>query len=211
MYHNRAFALSKAQYRWIAKFDSDFVAYTDEDGELSLSTLRKKILNTRPFWLTSFEISLVNLYRTLKQCGLSVKIEKKVYIAPPLTAMHKIFLNTPILAFKRIGRWEHIPYNRIYRKIKTKEPSIFHLTLNSDYILFKRSERTNWREIGNFQLYPTLDDYINKYVLPIKYKSRLDEAITQYIENDVLPYIQDYDEQKYFKYPKSLRRIIDGD
>lgn len=210
LYYNRAYALTKAKYRWIAKFDSDFVAYTDEDAELSISNLRKKILGTLPFWFTSFKVGLVNIYRTLEQCGLDIQIEKKLYIAPPFTAMHKVFLNTPLLGFKRVGRWEHIPYNRLYIKRNTDKPSFFHLTLNSDEMLFNRSERTNWREQGDFQTYPTLNDYINRYVLPIKYKTTLDTAINSYIINDVLPYIQKYSEEKYYKYPKSLRSIIDN-
>jgi glycosyltransferase involved in cell wall biosynthesis len=210
LHHNRAFALTKAKYRWIAKFDADFVAYTEEDGELSISNLRNTILQTFPFWFISFKVALINIYRSLTECGLDIKIEKKIYIAPPFTAMHKIFLNTPLLAFKRVGRWEHIPYNRFYWKKNTKGVSFFHLTLNSDTTLFRRSERTNWREHGDFEKYPILDEYIKKYVLPIKYQMTLEKAINNYVENDILPYIQNYDETKYHRYPKSLRRIIDN-
>ena len=211
LYHNRAFALSKAKYRWIAKFDADFVAYTEEDEELSISNLRREILKTLPIWFISFKIGLINLYRTLRECGLDIKIEKKLYLAPPFTSMHKIFLNTPILAFQRIGRWEHIPYNRLYWKKNIKGVSFFHLTLNSDATLFRRSERTNWREEGDFETYPTLDDYIINYVLPIKYQTTLADAIKRYITSDVIPYLQQYNEKIYYRYPKTLRRIIDNE
>ena len=211
LYQNRAFALTKAKYRWVAKFDADFVAYTEEDEELSILNLRKKILNTTPFWLISFKVGLINIYRTLKECGLDIKIEKKIYIAPPFTAMHKIFLNTPLLAFKRVGRWEHIPFNRLYWKKNTKGVSFFHLTLNSDATLFRRSERTNWRERGDFKTYPTLDHYIDIYVLPIKYQTTLENAIKRYINNDIEPYLQEYKEELYYRYPKILRRIIDNE
>lgn len=210
LYHNRAFALSKSNFRWIAKFDADFVAYNDEDGNLSISNLRKRILSTIPFWFISFKVSLINIHRTINQCGLDDLPKKKIYVATPITAMHKIFLNTPFLKFKRIGRWEHIPYNRIYIKKDAGKPSFFHLTMKSDLDTFKRSERTNWRERGEFKLYPTLDDYINNYVLPEKYKTTLEIAINQYITSDLLPYLQTYDEKRYYKYPKRLKRLIDA-
>jgi len=172
LYYNRAFALTKAKYRWIAKFDSDFVAYTDEDLDLSISNLRKQILNTIPFWFTSFKIKLINIYRTIIQCGIDKNGRKQIdstrveghYVPQVYTEMSKVFLNTPILSFKRMGRWEHIPYSRIYRVIDTISPAFFHLTLKSDINLFYRSERTNWRQLGDFITYPTLEKYINNYI-----------------------------------------------
>lgn len=218
LYYNRAFALTKARYRWVAKFDSDFIAYTDEDGDLSISNLRKQILGTLPFWFISFKIELINIYRTITQCGIdkgtrkqidSIKVEGH-YVPQIYTKMAKVFLNTPILVFKRMERWEHIPYSRIYRKIDTKNPSFFHLTLKSDINLFYRSERTNWRQLGDFNTYPTLNEYINNYVLLKVYKCSLDEAIKIYIKKEVLPYLQEYKEKAYYPYPKSIKKARDN-
>ncbi|GAB6074884.1 glycosyltransferase family 2 protein [Nautilia lithotrophica] len=218
LYHNRAFALSKAKYRWVAKFDADFIAYTDQDGELSISKLRNKILNTLPFWLIAFKVKLINIYRTINECGIDRNKRKKIdkykveghYVPQVYSEMAKVFLNTPLLKFIKIGRWEHIPYSRFYINIKTKKPYIFHLTLNDDKTLFYRSERTNWRELGDFKKYPTLEDYILKYVLPIKYKMPLNKAIEKYINEDVLPFLQEYDEKKYYPYPKIIKRLIEN-
>jgi len=218
LYYNRAFALSKAKYRWVAKFDADFIAYTNEDGELSISNLRKQILKTVPFWLISFKIKLINIYRKITECGIDRNKRKKIdaykveghYVPQVDSEMAKVFLNTPLLKFTRIGRWEHIPYNRFYIKIDTKRPYIFHLTLNDDKNLFYRSERTNWRELGDFTKYPTLEDYIQKYVLPTKYNCSLEEAIQRYINKDVLPFLQKYDESKYYPYPNKIKRLIEN-
>jgi glycosyltransferase involved in cell wall biosynthesis len=218
LYYNRAYALTKAKYRWIAKFDADFIAYNDEDADLSISHLRKRILNTIPFWLISFRIKLVNIYKTIRQCGID-KRERKMgdnkkkeghYVPPIYTEMDKIFLNTPLLKFKRMGRTEHIPYTRLYLKYKTSNPSFFHLTLKSEENLFYRSERTNWREKGDFETYPTLEDYILNYVLPQKYKTTKHEAIKKYSKNHVEPYLMKYDEDRNYPYPERIKKEMDS-
>lgn len=43
LYHNRQFALKQSKYRWICRFDSDFVAYTD--GKNNILTLRKFLVD----------------------------------------------------------------------------------------------------------------------------------------------------------------------
>lgn len=218
LYYNRAFALSKAKYRWIAKFDADFVAYNDEDGDLSISHLRERILNTTPFWLISFRVKLVNIYKTITQCGIDKSERKAVnnkqkeghYVPPIYTEMDKIFLNTPLLKFKRMGRTEHIPYSRLYLKYRTYNPSFFHLTLKSEENLFFRSERTNWREKGDFETYPTLEDYVLNHVLLEKYQSTKSEAITNYIKKDVEPYLINYEEKKNYSYPERIKKEMDS-
>lgn len=215
---NRSFALSKARYRWIAKFDGDFVAYTAADGDLSLLHLRDRILRTPPVWPTLFELRLVNLYRTVGQCGIDREwrdrsnstSERGKYIAPIYTKMPKIFLNTRFLTFRRVGRWEIVPHTRFYRKMRTRHPAIFHITLKSDEDLFRRSERTNWRELGHFDEYPTLDSYIRDFVLAKKYRCGYYEAIMRYIRDEVTPYLQDYDPNIHYPYPYVLTKLIDS-
>jgi glycosyltransferase involved in cell wall biosynthesis len=214
--YNRAFAHSRARYRWIAKFDSDFVAYNDEDEERSIRHLREKILNTSAIYPVEFHLTLINIYRSIFECGTDRdrrerKADGKVgghYVPGIYSRMPKIFLNTPLLKFVRKGRWEHIRFEKIYRKIKIDRPYIFHLTLNPDLELFRRSERTNWRELGNFDLYPDLDSYIENYVLPVKYKLPLQEAVKKYIAEDISPYLQKYREEDNYPYPARIKRLI---
>ena len=219
LYHNRDFALSKAKYRWVFRGDSDYVAYNDEDGKYSIRNLRNRIMQTLAIYPTAFWLEQVNLYYKINMTGISKKFREKQkngkfrgHFVPETFAgyMPRIYLNTPFLKFIRQGRTEGVAYDRFYKQIFINQPYWFHITLKIDKDLFFRSERTNWRELGDFKKYPTLEDYIQKYVLPIKYKKPLDEAIKQYIDEEVLPFLQEYDEKKYCPYPKKIKRFIEN-
>ena len=122
--------------------------------------------------------------------------------------MPRIYLNTVLLKFIRQGRTEGVKYPQIYKQIFIEQPYWFHVTLKSDKDLFYRSERTNWRELGNFIDYPYLKDYIDKYVLKYKYKCSEKEAINRYISTNVLPLLVQYDAKKYYQYPLKLKHRI---
>ena len=66
---------------------------------------------------------------------------------------------------------------------------------------FFRSERTNWRQSGDFKRYPTLQSYIES-VADQKYGTGdLAEAARIYLENQFLPNLELYDQDKCFRYP----------
>ena len=138
-------------------------------------------------------------------------IKRDVNVQPPPTIaghMPRVYLNTPLLQFKKIKRREGAPYMKFYKKIYIDKPYWFHVTLKSDKDLFKRSERANWRSRDDFKSYPTLDDYIEKYVLPIKYKVDKKTAIKEYINTFIKPYLIDYNEIKYYPYPKKIKQLL---
>ena len=213
LYHNRAFALKKSKYRWIMRGDADFIAYTAEDGkEHDIINIRKVILKTSPFYPTLFSFKFVNLSYDFIYCRKD-KIEygqRLLSYDTPLGTIpnHRVYLNTWLLQFKRLGRWEGTPYLKLYRKIKISQPYFFHCTIKTDKDLFYRTERTNWRELGNYNKYPTLESYIFKYVLK-KMDMSLEEAIKEYIDKSVLPSLEKYDENKFLPYPKSIKKVID--
>jgi len=214
LYHNRAFALNKANYRWVMRGDADFIAYKDEDGTFSISNLRNKILNTLPIFPTLFKVKFINLSYDFLYCRKD-KVEYGTRLLSYDTPLgteenHRIYLNTPLLKFKRLGRWEGVPYIKFYRRITISRPYFFHCTIKSDKDLFYRTERTNWRELGDYKAYPTLEMYIDNYVLK-KVKMNLEEAIQEYIDNSVMPSLEIYDENKYFPYTKAIKRLIENE
>lgn len=74
--------------------------------------------------------------------------------------------------------------------------------------LFFRSERTNWRELGDYDTYPTLRDYIHS-IIPEKYgTSDIEEACNTYLVKTILPNIIQYDEAKYYPYPEMIRNTM---
>lgn len=215
LYQNRAYALSKAKYKWVMRCDADYVAYNDEDGKYSIQNLRKRILRTNTIFPTAFFMEQVNIYYKINMTGINKKFREiasdgKFYghFVPEVLAGHmsRIYLNTPILKFIRQGRTEGVRFPNIYKQIFIDQPYWFHITLKAKKDLFYRSERTNWRELGDYETYPYLKDYIEQHVLKNKYKATENEAIEQYMKRDVYPYLKEYDHEKYYAYPK---RIID--
>jgi glycosyltransferase involved in cell wall biosynthesis len=214
LYHNRAFALSKAKYRWVMRGDADYIAYNDEDGKYSIRNLRNRILQTQTLWPTAFWVEQVNIsidWNLTRKLKLEHKNIVLPYIAQPFNTgyMSRVYLNTPLLKFGRIGENEGVLYSKLYNQIFITQPYWFHCTLKSKEDLFLRTERRNWRKENNFILYPTLRDYFEKKVLKEKYNNMsFDEAKEFYFKNILLKSLEKYDEKKYFPYPKRIKRIL---
>ncbi|MBA5762801.1 glycosyltransferase [Vibrio sp. 404] len=219
LYQNRAYALSKAKYKWVMRGDADYVAYNDEDGKRSIQSLRKRILKTNTIFPTAFFLEQVNIYYRINMTGISKKFREKQrdgkftgHFVPETYAgyMSRIYLNTPLLKFIRQGRTEGVRFPKLYKQIFIDQPYWFHVTLKAKKDLFYRSERTNWRELGDYNTYPYLQDYIEKNTLVYKYSTSENEAIEQYMKDDVLPYLKEYDESKNYPYPQRILNEIES-
>ncbi|XNS81283.1 glycosyltransferase [Vibrio cyclitrophicus] len=216
LYQNREFALTKSKFRWVMRGDADFIAYNNEDGDKSILKFRDMLLRKKVIYPTSFNIQPVNInYRWDLTAKSDVDKSKRIpYMAKAwgLGGTDRVFLNTPLLKFVRKGRWEIYSFRKFYNRIKIEKPLYFHCTLKSDKDLFFRSERTNWRELGDFNKYPRLIDYVEKFVLKEKYNCKsLDEAIRIYMEEAILPNLEEYNEDKYFPYPKVIKKLISNE
>lgn len=213
LYKNRAFALTKARYRWVMRADADYIAYTDEDGRLSIRGLRNRILQTVTLWPTAFWLEQVNISI---DWGLTCKYEiDNNSINLPLGFafnsghMPRIYLNSPLLKFGRVGKNEGVLWGYIYKQVFLEQPYWFHCTLKSKEDLFLRTERRNWRELNNTILYPTLKDYFEKKVLNEKYSGmQFDKAKEYYFSEILMSSLTSYDENKYFPYPMAIKRIL---
>lgn len=213
LYKNRAFALTKARYRWVMRADADYIAYTDEDGRLSIRGLRNRILQTVTLWPTAFWLEQVNISI---DWGLTCKYEiDNNSINLPLGFafnsghMPRIYLNSPLLKFGRVGKNEGVLWGYIYKQVFLEQPYWFHCTFKSKEDLFLRTERRNWRELNNTILYPTLKDYFEKKVLNEKYSGMQFEKAKEYYFSEILmSSLTSYDENKYFPYPMAIKRIL---
>jgi glycosyltransferase involved in cell wall biosynthesis len=219
LYHNRAYALSKAKYRWVMRGDADYVAYNDEDGKYSIQNFRKRVLKTKAILPTAFFVEQVNTYYKINMTGISKKFREKAkegrftgHFVPETFAgyMPRIYLNTPLLKFIRQGRTEGVQYPNLYKQIFIEQPYWFHITLKTKKDLFYRSERTNWRELGDYKKYPYLEDYVNKYALKEKYKTDEETAIEKYMHDDVYSFLKEYDEDKNYPYPERIKKEMDS-
>ena len=214
LYHNRAFALTKAKYRWVMRGDADYVAYNDEDGKYSIRNLRNRIIQTKAIYPTAFWMEQVNisveLYLTRKY-KLNHKDLIPPYIGIPygVGSMPRIYLNTPFLKFGKNGENEGALYNAFYKQIFIDQPYWFHITLKNNEDLFLRTERRNWRKENNYIIYPTLKSYFEKKILKEKYHDKsFEEAMHYYIKNILYPSLEKYDETKFFPNPESIKKVL---
>ena len=210
LYHNRQYAFDRSQYRWVVRADVDFVAYTS--GELNIRHFREHLLRQpRGLLPKVYGAPLPNLNcdfwhtgRVPSDVQLGVDDPGR-YVAGPLTAPNpRIYEVFPGFKFRRLGRWEGTSFHRMVRFLRQvwPQPLWMHCNLKSDRSYLFRSERTNWRELGDFQRYPTLESYLLEKIRD-KYQTRdLDRAAQQFMQQNVYPYLQLYDPDKFAPYPE---------
>jgi len=208
LYHNRQYALEHSNYNWIARIDSDYIAYIS--GEFNIKYLRDIILNTKQsIWPIAFEITQVNLIYEFEHTGIPREVRPKgagPHVPDPLVTLPaRIVQYFPRMKFTRLGRWEGIRFQRFLKRLKLEKPYWFHCEIKSDMDYFYRSERTNWRELGDFKKYPTLGSYIRS-ILKSKYGTDdIEEACELYMQKDFYPYLEKYDPERYYPYPKLIK------
>jgi len=214
LYHNRQYAFSKSSYRWVVRTDADFVAYTD--GKYNIMHFREMLLSqkrsvlpkiyahplpnvTGDFWHTGLE-------RKSSSVGIN---EPGRYIPPPVTTTGgpRVYEVFPGFRFQRLGRWEGVRFNRLVHALKKKldYPLWMHCNLKSNRSYLFRSERTNWRQLGDFVTYPTLESYL-RAVIQRKYgTSDIDEAAELYLQTNFYPFLQKYNPEKHYPYPELVQ------
>jgi len=213
----RQYGLDQAQFRWIVRGDADFVAYTD--GPLNIAKFRKQLLEQSRLPIPQFfGAVLPNVMCDFWHTGKTNMNNHRVvnapgrYVPPPITAPNpRIYEFFPGFRFQRIGRWELTSYNRLIRLLQRKKdyPLWMHCNIKSDMAYFLRSERTNWREFSDFNRYPTLMSFITDRI-EITYGTQdIDEASEKYMQRNVYPFLKEYNQTQYFRYPKLVKHQID--
>jgi glycosyltransferase involved in cell wall biosynthesis len=209
LYHNRQLAFSKSSYRWIVRCDSDYVAYTD--GEYNIMRFREMLLSQKKSILPRvYAVPQVNVVGDFWHTGPEAPRQRYVQrpISSPMLRIYEVF---PSFKFKRLGRWEGVRFQWFLDKTKTvlAHPLWMQCTLKSNRHHLFRSERTNWRELGDYDRYPTLESYLLE-VIQQKYNTKdIDEAADLFMEQKVFPFLQKYDPEKYYPYPRLVREQMD--
>ena len=205
LYENRQYALERATRRWIIRGDSDYVCYTE--GPLDCLWIRRYLAKRGrlplPVGIRAPHASIFgdwsHTVSERRPSGYSSVISK---------GDTRIYRRFPGMRFQRIGRWEGVVLpKRISRTTFLNKPLWLHCDIKSETSYFRRSERTNWRELGNFDKYPKLDDYIQASILPATGARTIKEAAKAYVGNSVLPYMKQYDPDKYLPLPSLVERM----
>jgi len=209
LYQNRNFALKQSKYRWICRFDSDYVAYTS--GKYNIKKLRNFLLciprEIIPKIIYLYRINIAgDFYHSRKRDFVGNNNNFSILMGPE----PRIYEYFPFFAFGRFGRREYGVFQNILRKIVYKRIHLMHCDIKSPLNFFLRSERTNWREVGNYKKYPTLLSYM-KAIIYEKYSTKnFREALEIFAKKEILNeknYIE-YDPEKYQPYPKLIKDEI---
>lgn len=212
LYDNRQFALEKSHYRWVVRTDSDFVAYTE--GEYDILEFREYLLKRKRTLLpTVFSVPLPNVSGDFWHTGIDRPAgglgpnAPGRYVPPAVTAPTlRIYEVFPGFRFQRRGRWEATSFHRLLqlRRLELDQPLWMHCNLKSDLNYLYRSERTNWRELGDFTTYPTLRDYV-RTVIKRKYQTTDErEAARRFMRENFYPFLKEYSPDRYYPYPEKI-------
>ena len=214
----RQFGLDRSHFRWIVRGDADFVAYTD--GPYNIVKFRKLLLEQPRLPVPKFfGAVLPNLMCDFWHTGkIDLGSQRGVndpgrYVPPPITAPNpRIYEFFPGFCFQRVGRWESTSFSRLiwFLRREIDYPLWMHCNIKSDRAYFLRSERTNWREHGDFNRYPTLMSFISDK-FKLKYGTQdIDEAADIYMQTKVYPFLMNYDQVQNFPYPNIIKRQMEN-
>jgi glycosyltransferase involved in cell wall biosynthesis len=214
LYQNRQFALENSTCRWVVRADSDFVAYTE--GHYNILEFREFLLGQRRTGLPKvFSVPLPNVTGDFWHTGVDRPTgglgpnAPGRYVPPAITAPTlRIYEVFPGFRFQRQGRWEATSFHLFlrWRSLKLDRPLWMHCNLKSDMAYLYRSERTNWRELGDFKRYPSLQEYM-RTVIPRKYQTDdLEEAAERYMQQDFYPFLRRYDPDEFYPYPDLIQK-----
>lgn len=212
LYENRQYAFERANYKWIARIDSDYIAYTE--GEYNINNLRDSILSIKPsIRPKAFGVSMINLIGDKYHMGVPKELlrrKRKSHILPPYNSLpYRIIQWYPGMRFQRNGRWEGIRWqgSRLFDHQTIKSPYWFHCSFKSKKDWFIRYERNNWRELANFEKYPTRESYIKEVSLQRYGTTDLTLAGELHWKENIEPFLLRYDEDIYLPYPNHLKNI----
>jgi glycosyltransferase involved in cell wall biosynthesis len=216
LYENRQFAFEQSRFRWIVRGDADYICYTE--GEYDCRKLRSYLLNRT--WLN--RPLVINLRQPSVHCDFFHTAAARVpdherwpmafwKVDPP---MGRIYHWLPGMRFVRRGKWEGVHYpkalRRLIRHLTWANPVWMHCNIKSDSNYFFRSERTNWRELGDFSKYPSLTSYVSE-VANRKYgTSDLHDAASAYVAKHVLPQLEPYNPDLHYPYPSFVRQAMES-
>ena len=116
------------------------------------------------------------------------------------------------MKFARIEqRWEGVAGQDELASLTLDRPYWMHCDFKRPLDCLFRSERTNWREHGDFHTYPRLEDYV-RAVVPGKYGTPdLEEAAAVYMAREFDPWVRPYDPETMPPYPETIVRAATGE
>ena len=191
------FLLKRTTYRWVMKWDADFVARTT--GQYSIANLRQKLLDMDRDRYYLIELSHICLSGDLHHQSPDEFIHTEEYI----------YTNSDRLNFVHPRTCEFLKSPKYYTVIKCDGYYSFHLDVKSADRMLARSYWFDWMKTKNYERFPTLNSYVDHRIhSDNRFKTR-EEARSKFVINSCKKLVP-YDRERFGDYPDILKEEINN-
>lgn len=215
------FALSKTSYRWVLKWDGDFVAHTT--GSNAITHLRNRLWALPPHHHYHIHLTCIELMGDLwHQCpgwetredpfvttfAPSLRFVRVVRRVPQkeLKGWASILRNDPQAVFT--FHFEDLRLPLYYQVHHWREPYFFHLYTKSPLRMYLRDCWADWAENSELQsLHPCLEDYAFQRGQKAWGVQTLEEAAKTYMDR-VRELLVPYSVDRFGVHPEILKRYL---
>lgn len=210
--------LERARFRWVVRWDSDFVAHTDGAGDIR--NLRRYLLSLNParyylVYLRAAEVAgdLFHQFPDLRirEDGQAHTASSSARYAPVRRTLNVSALPSPdrVLRQELILRstLESLRVPKFYRILRPKAVTYLHVNVKSARHTLMRHFWLEWLDQGDFHTFSTLESYVLAQVRTKWSLSDLDEA-AEYFMAHYCKELVPFDVQRCGPYPEILRRYL---
>ena len=191
--------LKNTSFRWVLWWEGDYIA------KKSIMDLKKKIISLNPNIYHAISLPAVNLegdiFHQVQDGMLNIQSRLHTY--------------SDALGYVTKEGFEslHIPlyYKSSYEYVIKKQYHIFHMSsLKSAKRILFRKFWIKWREFGNYNKFPTLDDYVAYRIKKDWDIDNVDEAARYHMNKIFCKSLVPYDKERFGDYPELLKEELEN-
>jgi len=211
--------LQKARYRWVVRWDADFVAHTSGAGDIR--NLRCHLLELDPrryyvIYLPAVEVAGDFFHQfpdlRIRIDGQAHTASGSVAYVPVRRTLNVSELCTPdrILRERSTIRttFESLRVPKFYRNLRWKQVSYFHVNVKSARQMLMRHFWLEWLGEDNFRTFPTLESYVRLQIRNRWDFDNLEEAAEHFMANYCRS-LTPFDAGQLGPYPELLLPYLD--
>ena len=190
-------ALHQTQYRWIIRWDGDFIAWTG--GPRAVNNLRNLILSLPTKRHAAIFLTGINVVGDLWHHFADFPIHSEEYL----------FTYLPSLHFVELQQIEALRFPKYYSVSRWKEPWFLHVNAKPMLRLLYRNYWNRWVMTKDYHTYPTLDSFVQAHFQADWGTDDVQAAASQFI-NELCRGLTRYDPAVLGEYPEILRPYLDN-
>ena len=170
IYHLSNLGLEKAQFRWVVRWDADFVAHTNGKGDIR--NLRRYLLELDPRRYYLVYLAAVELAGDLfhQFPDLRIRSDGQIHTAsrcatyvPDLRTLEVSAVPSPDRILRKSSTLkiskESLKVPKYFKILRWREATYFHVNVKSAWHTLNRYFWLEWLGQANFRTYPTLVSY----------------------------------------------------